>query len=174
MARLDRSLCARGQKKHRGFTMLETLITLAVITIWLLGSANVQPFALRLNKAAQFRTQAVMLASEMAERIEANKIAALTGAYVYTGSGASSSKDCTTANCSASELRDFDLVEWTTRVAATLPNAAATITADVNNPINYTIVVNWTDRRTDQNYGSTGTSEAFSYTATRTVFNDTH
>ena len=164
MGRADRSLRARGQKKHRGFTMLEILITLAIITIWLLGSANVQTFALKLNKAAQFRTQAVMLASEMAERIEANKLAALTGAYVYSGGVVSSSLDCTTATCAANDLRDFDLAEWTTRLAATLPSGTATITPDTNTPINYTILVSWTDRG----------SEASSYTATRTIFNDSH
>ncbi|TMH01652.1 MAG: type IV pilus modification protein PilV [Betaproteobacteria bacterium] len=159
MARLDRTPRARGQKQHRGFTMLETLITLAIITIWLLGSANVQTFALRLNKAAQFRTQAVLLASEMAERIEANKDYALTGGYAYSGGAATS----------------------TTRLAATLPSGTATITPDTSNPIivTYTIVVNWTDRRTEQTYGSTGAGstagvEASSYTATRTLFNDTN
>ena len=159
--------------------MLETLITLAIITIWLLGSANVQTFALRLNKAAQFRTQAVLLASEMAERIEANKDYALTGGYAYSGGAATSTKDCTTATCLATELRAFDLAEWTTRLAATLPSGSATITPDTNNPITYTIVVNWTDRRTEQTYGSTGAGstagvEASSYTATRTLFNDTN
>jgi type IV pilus assembly protein PilV len=159
--------------------MLETLITLAIITIWLLGSANVQTFALRLNKAAQFRTQAVMLASEMAERIEANKAYALAGAYAYSGGAATSTKDCTTATCLATELRAFDLAEWTTRLAATLPNGTATITPDTNNPMTYTILINWHDRRTEQTYGSTGAGsiaidEASSYTATRTIFSDTN
>jgi hypothetical protein len=40
------------------------------------------------------------------------------------------------------------------------------------NPITYTVVVGWTDRRTERTYSSTGSSEAFSYTATVTVFND--
>ena len=165
MTRADRSLRARGKKKHRGYLMFETLITLSILSIWMLGSGSVQTFALKLNKAAQFRTQAVMLASEMAERIEANKLAALTGDYVYAGGVVSSSVDCTTATCTALQLRDFDLAEWTTRVIATLPSGAATITPDTTTtPINYTILVNWTDRG----------SEASSYTATRTVFNDIH
>jgi type IV pilus assembly protein PilV len=181
MARIDRTLRARAQKQHRGFTMLETLITLAIITIWLLGSANVQTFALRLNKAAQFRTQAVLLASEMAERIEANKDYALTGGYAYAGGAATSTKDCTIFTCVATELRDFDLAEWTTRLAATLPDGTATITPDTSNPIitTYTILINWHDRRTEQTYGSTGAGstasvETSSYTATRTLFNDTN
>jgi len=181
MARVDQTSLARAQKQHRGFTMLETLITLAIITIWLLGSANVQTFALRLNKAAQFRTQAVLLASEMAERMEANKDYALTGGYAYSGGAATSTKDCTTATCVATELRAFDLAEWTTRLAATLPSGTATITPDTSVPLitTYTIVVNWTDRRTEQTYGSTGAGsaaavETSSYTATRTLFNDTN
>jgi type IV pilus assembly protein PilV len=161
--------------------MLETLITLAIITIWLLGSANVQTFALRLNKSAQFRTQAVLLASEMGERIEANKRLEITspGAYAYSGGAVTSGTDCTAAVCVATDLRAFDLAEWTTRLAATLPNGTATITPDANVPVTYTIVINWTDRRTEQTYGSTGAGstanvEASSYTATRTVFTNTN
>ena len=39
-------------------------------------------------------------------------------------------------------------------------------------PINYTIVVGWSDRRSDRTYSASGSSELFSYTSTITVFND--
>ena len=70
---------------QRGFTMLEILITLFLLTMWLLASAGVQSSSLQFNKAAQFRTQAVYLATELAERMQANKTAAIAGSYVYSG-----------------------------------------------------------------------------------------
>jgi len=160
-------------RAQRGFSMLEILITLFLLTMWLLASAGVQSSSLQFTKAAAFRTQAVYLATELAERMQANKPAAVAGSYVYGGSTITSSTDCTTSLCSSAALATFDLAEWSGRVTAALPNATVSITdAGVANPITYTIVVSWTDRRTDRTYASTGTSEAFSYTSTVTVFND--
>jgi len=157
---------------QRGFSMLEILLTLFLLTMWLLASAGVQSSSLQYTKAAAFRTQAVYLATEIGERMQANKPAAVAGSYVYGGGTVTSPTDCMAALCSSAALASFDLAEWSARVNATLPNATISITGTAANPINYTIVVGWTDRRSDRTYSATGTSEAFSYTSTITVFND--
>lgn len=159
--------------RQRGFTMLEILITLFLLTMWLLASAGVQSSSLQFNKSAQFRTQAVYLATELAERMQANRTAAVAGTYVYSGGGdaGTTPANCTSALCSPGELAVFDLAEWNGRVTAVLPNASVTVsTAAVANPITYTIVISWSDRRTDRTYASTGTAESFSYTATKTLY----
>jgi len=158
---------------QRGFSMLEILVTLFLLTMWLLASAGVQSSPLQFNKAAQFRTQAVYLATELVERMQANKSAAVTGSYVFSGSGSSGSADCTTALCQPDDLAAFDLAEWSGRVASALPGGSATITAaGAANPITYTIVISWSDRRTDRTYSDTSsTTESFSYTTNATLFN---
>lgn len=159
-----------GACGQRGFTMLEILITLFLLAMWLLSSAGVQSSSLQFTKAAQFRTQAVYLATELGERMQAKLSAAVAGSYQYSGGG-TIVKDCTTATCLHNELADFDLAEWNGRVTAALPNATVSITtAGAANPITYTIVVSWTDRRTDRTYSTAGTSESFSYTATKSLF----
>lgn len=156
-----------------GFSMLEILITLFLLTMWLLASAGVQTSSLQYTKAASFRTQAVYLATDLGERMQANKTAAVAGSYTSSGAATSSGTDCTTAVCTSSQLATFDLAEWGGRVTAALPNATFTIQpVAIANPITYTIVVSWTDRRTERTYGSSGSNETFSYTATVTVFND--
>jgi len=160
-------------RRARGFSMLEILITLFLLTMWLLASAGVQTSSLQYTKAAAFRTQAVYLATELGERMQANKPAAVAGSYSYSGGTTSSGTNCTTALCTSGQLAAFDIAEWSGRVNAALPNATITVTpAAVANPITYTIFVGWTDRRTDRTYSSTGSNEAFSYTATVIVFND--
>jgi len=152
--------------------MFETLITLLIIALWLVSAAGVQTFSVRLTKSAQFRTQAVLLASEIGERMEANKSAATIGAYGLSGAAAAAPKDCTTALCTSTELAQWDLAEWSTRVAAALPNATATITAQsIANPISYTIVLSWDDRRGEQAYSTAATVERFTYTSVKTTFN---
>jgi type IV pilus assembly protein PilV len=161
------------RRTQRGFSMLEILVTLFLITMWLLASAGVQSSSLQYSKAAQFRTQAVYLATELSERMQANTTAAITGRYAISGTVAAAGTNCTTAACSSDGLAAFDIAEWSARVAATLPSGTATVTPRaVANPITYDIVINWSDRRTDRTYSTTGSAESFSYTAVRTVYNN--
>ena len=173
--RCNRQFESKRARDQRGFSMLEILITLFLLTMWLLASAGVQTSSLQYTKAASFRTQAVYLATELAERMQANKTAAVAGSYAYSSdSPVTVTTDCTASLCSSANLATFDLAEWSNRVSAALPGATMTVTANNagNNPMTYTIVVNWTDRRSDRTYSGTGTTEAFSYTSTVTVFND--
>jgi type IV pilus assembly protein PilV len=157
--------------------MLEILVTLLLLTLWLLASAGVQSSSLQFNKAAQFRTQAVYLATDLAERMEANAAGAVAGSYVLaetalTAEDTDTDDSCVSALCSPTALAAFDAAEWKGRVAAALPSATVTVsTAAVANPITYTILIRWTDRRTDRKYSTTGSTESFSYTATKSVFN---
>jgi type IV pilus assembly protein PilV len=156
---------------QRGFTMLEILVTLFLLTMWLLASAGVQSASLQFNKAAQFRTQAVYFATDLAERMQANKTGATAGNYSYSGPASSTPTDCTTAICSPAALAAFDLDEWSGRVTAALPSGTVSVTPDaVGNPVTYTIVITWVDRRTDRTYSTTGSTESFTYTATKTIF----
>jgi type IV pilus assembly protein PilV len=166
---------APGAANEGGFTMLEILITLFLLTLWLLGSAGVQSASLQFNKAAQFRTQAVYFATDIAERMQSNKTGATAGSYAYGGSSTTTPPDCTTSTCSPDQLAAFDLGEWSGRVTAALPGASVTVTAvTVGNPATYTILISWVDRRNDRTYSSSGSTETFSYTATKTVFDSSN
>ena len=160
---------------QRGFSMLEILVTLFLLTMWLLASAGVQSASLQFNKAAQFRTQAVYFATDLAERMQANKTAATAGNYTSSGDpGGNAPASCVSTTCSPAQLAAFDLAEWSGRVTASLPGATVTVTPlAVANPVTYTIVVSWVDRRTDRTYSGSGSTESFSYTATKTVFDST-
>jgi type IV pilus assembly protein PilV len=168
-------------RRQRGFSMLEILVTLFLLTLWLLASAGVQSSSLQFNKAAQFRTQAIYLATDLAERMQANKVGAIAGNYVIAETTLTDSTppdtcirtDAETAPCSPTALATFDLDDWKARVYdAGLPNVTVAVSANpVANPITYTIVIGWTDRRTERTYAATGTTESFSYTATKTIFN---
>ena len=53
-----------------GFTLLEVLIALMVLSVGLLGLANLQILGLRSNQGAFLRSQATVLAEELAERMQ--------------------------------------------------------------------------------------------------------
>lgn len=162
-------------KVQQGFTMLEVLITLVVIAIALLGTAALQLKAMQTNQGGQFRTQAVFLVSDLAERMEANKAAAIAGSYVLasTDSMPSLVANCASAACTSSALAVFDLLQWKDAVAAVLPQSSWSITrTSIGNPSTYEITVSWIDRRNNNKYEDTsGSGETFSYKATRVIFN---
>lgn len=173
-------LSVPGVKQH-GFSMLEVLITLVIIAIALLGTAGLQLNAMRMNKGGQFRTQAVFLASDITERIEANKAAAVLGAYVVANTAAASvaPADCAAVACNSANLAAWDISQWETSIINLLPPGATwQICIDANSdqicdalpvlatPITYTIIIRWTDRSNVKSV-NTGTI-VDSYTATRT------
>jgi len=159
--------------RQHGFSMLEVLISLVIIAVAMLGAAGLQLNVLRLNKGSQSRTQAIFLASDMAERMEANKVAAVAGNYaqVLTGVATVSPTDCSTTACNSATLAAWDISQWGQTISTLLPQASWSITPTpaVANPITYTIFIQWKDR-SDVSTVTSGTI-VDSYTTTRTISN---
>jgi len=158
--------------QQRGFSMIEILITLVLVAIAMLGTAGLQLNALRLNKGSQSRTQAIFLTSDMVERMEANKAAAVTGNYALTLASAPSAAgiNCATAACDPANLAAWDLSQWGQTIANLLPQASWSITqTTAGNPSTYSIVINWIDR-SDAKTTTSGTI-VDSHTAIRTIRN---
>lgn len=157
--------------RQRGFSLLEVLIALLLVGFWTLGSARMLTSTTQLEKTAEFRSAAVILASDLLERMEANKTAASTGAYVYSGTSSDTPPACSAVACSATDLATFDLAEWQAKLNTRLPSATVAVTSPAaGNPFSYTVTINWSDRRTAQTYATTGTTETFAYAASRTFF----
>lgn len=156
---------------QRGFSMLEILITLVIIATALLGTAGLQIYAMRMGQSGQFRTQAVFLASDIAERMEANKAAAVAGNYVVaaTSTPSTAATNCAANACDIATLANWDISQWENAIIALgLPQASWQITqTTAGNPSTYSIVISWTDRSSVK----TSHGENFAYTATRTVSN---
>lgn len=155
-----------------GFAMLEVLVTMVIVASGMLGTAAMIVQAMRANQSAQFRNQAVIMSADIAERMEANKAAAVAGSYVAANGTVPSvaATDCSVAACTPTQLAAYDLAIWQSQVS-TLPGGNWTITQPVaGNPSTYEIVVGWVDRRSKTTYETAGTTETFSHTSTRMIF----
>ena len=71
----------RNLVRQRGTSLIEVLVAVVVLAVGLLGVAGMQMSALRNNQSAYQRSVAAMLASSIAERMEANRTNAQAGAY---------------------------------------------------------------------------------------------
>jgi type IV pilus assembly protein PilV len=128
-------------KFHRssGFTLIEVLIALVVLSIGMLGIAALYLDSLRASRAALSRTQAVTLAGDIGERIRANRDPA--NAYHCAGV-------CDIDNPPGlNDVADDDIVEWLDAITTSLPaggTGALTYTAGLaNQPDSYAVVVSW-------------------------------
>jgi type IV pilus assembly protein PilV len=157
---------------QHGFSMLEILITLVIVAIALLGTAGLQVNAMRMNKGGQFRTQAIFLASDIAERMEANRAEAVLGTYAVAATSAvgAAATLCDAAACSSTQLAAWDISQWGTSITNLLPQPSWSITQTAaGNPSTYSIVINWTDRSNVKSVNSGAIVDT--YTATRTIGN---
>ena len=124
--------------RQGGFTLVEVLVALLVLSIGMLGIAALYLESLRASRQALVRTEAVTLASSIADRIRSNR-------------NPVNNYDCG-GTCDAGEggnaIAIDDLNTWRTAVGATLPEGAAAITYTApaaNAPAVYVISVSWTE-----------------------------
>jgi len=66
---------------QRGFHLIEVLVAVVILSIGLLGIAALQVQGLRYNYGSFSRSQAVVIANDLAERIYANRPGAEAGGY---------------------------------------------------------------------------------------------
>lgn len=130
-------------RHSRGLTLVEILIALLVLSIGLLGLAGMQTLSLKFNTIAYQRTQATALAYDMADRMRANRQAALDGAYT---SGFGEPQVCGLPSSDGS-VADQDLAAWRNELACRLPQSTASIVD--NGDDEFTLTVRWHEQDED-------------------------
>ena len=137
-----RSLHKRGHslaRRHdRGFTLVEALVALLVLSVGLLGIAALYVETLRASRMSLYRTQAVNFATDLADRMRANRVPA--NAYAC-------GSPCVAAN-GGNAVADADLADWMARIGTALPGGTANVTfvaGTATTPDSYLIEVEWTE-----------------------------
>jgi type IV pilus assembly protein PilV len=151
----------RMSNRHRagGFSMVEALVALVIVSVGLLGMGGLTLTALRESSIALDRTRAVYLISDMMERIRANPDA--EDAYDCAGYASGPTEHgCAPSGaparpCTARELAEDDLARWQTLAHDALSLAGPGIcdakvrylaAASDSEPARYRIELSWTER----------------------------
>jgi type IV pilus assembly protein PilV len=133
----------RLKKPSQGFTLLEILVAIIVLSFGLLGMVGIQAMALKSNNDAKQQSTAVQLAGELSDMMRSNKSIAvgLTSAanpYLianYLGGPNTVTNPpemCTgTSGCTSTiNVASWEVYDWLTRVNNTFPGARVQVCYD--------------------------------------------
>lgn len=121
-----------GRAAQRGVSLIEVLVAVVVLSLGVLAMAGLQLNSLRTSQGALYRSNAAMLASDIADRIRANRNNLATYAIALTD-----------ATPTGTTLRDRDIADWRARLRA-LPAGQGAIAVNASN---VTVTVRWDDSR---------------------------
>ncbi len=136
-----------GVQEHAGFSLIEVLVTLLILSVGLLGLAGMIGQSLKFNQGGYTRSQSTFLAYDIIDAMRADAANAADYAVVYDDSV----HVCVVNPDAADNLVDSTLGCWHERIAAELPGGTATIVNDPDgdNVLEYEITMNWIDRTND-------------------------
>jgi type IV pilus assembly protein PilV len=148
-----------------GFSLVEVMVAVMVISVGLLGVAKMQGLALSSTTNARMRSLAALQAASLASTMSADRTYWAAGAAPLTvnidipgatvaatdatlqtapGGGCTSSA----APCSSAQIAAQDLKDWVTSLNGQLANGTAVINcsaATAASPVNCTIVLQWVE-----------------------------
>jgi type IV pilus assembly protein PilV len=172
------------RRRQDGFTMVELLVTILIVTVGILGLAKMQATAVSNTAVARTRSLMTYQAESLAGAIRANRLFWVTsgslsswpgyqlnsdGSSSNTGMDSTSSTTCVGASvvCSAASLAYDDVVRvWQPQFVSNFPGAQAKITcvsaaggsctANPTTPHGYDITLTWNQKMVAMNKSTAG------------------
>lgn len=131
----------RRHSRYLGFTLIEVLVALLVISLGLFGFAALQAKASQFNQGSYLRSQANSLGYDIVDRMRANRDMALAGGYdvniAVNGSAPA-----------VGGLAQSDLQQWWASVDDALPAASAEISVATDGTA--TAAIEWQQQQADR------------------------
>ena len=129
------------------------MVAMVIFAVGMLGLAGIQALSLENSHSSYSRSQAILLAYDMVDRMKANSTAT---AYAIAVDAAAAEPDaddkCDAAACNADEMAAFDQWQWKVALPALLVSGQGQVVNTAGT--DYTITVHWDEDRT----GATGTT----------------
>jgi len=144
--------------KQRGFTLIESLLTLFILSVGMLGIAGMQLQGLKSGGLAMQQMIVVIKSQEIIERMRSAVITNTSGNVdvlaaanlaLYSSTTAASS-GCLVNECSAAAMVADDLFHWQTDLAALLPGTPTTSVTVAGRDV--TVSIAWMDKGATYTY----------------------
>lgn len=139
---IRKSKWSSNYRRHAGFSLVEVLVSIVVLSFGLLGMVGMQAASLQANKDARLQSSAVFLGRELAETIRGNKnVGILASSNPYVGSFSTSplvvgtpsyclNATPATACTGTTDVANAQMTEWLSRVDEELPGARVDVCFD--------------------------------------------
>lgn len=159
---------------QNGFSLIEALVALIVISIGLLGNASMQALMINNTAIARNRSLAALESEALATMMHANvgywEDIAYLSSFTIIGSTLGNTSlnnltnDCVSTACTAIQMAAYDLKQWGPLVANLLPAGTGNVacSAAAANPVSCVITVSWSE--TNLKLNQAGESVTQSYT----------
>jgi type IV pilus assembly protein PilV len=135
----------RAKSGITGFSLIEVLIALIVMSVGMLGIAGLYVHGMQAGRTSLFRHHAVTLAGDVADRIRANPDARAA----YEAAGADNGCVAGDADCSAAQMAAQDVLLWQQQADDSLPGGQVAVTYNAGVPSVYTVRVSWSEAGQD-------------------------
>ena len=153
------------RRRTTGFSLLEVLIAIVVLSFGLLGLALLQTISLRSGQSANYRTQATNLSYEIIDMIRANRDQ--TGNYNLIRFYNFTNVNPNTGNCAAGAVIagtrwQQDRALWICAVRRTLPEGEGSVTTIAPTPLapgSVQVRLRWLDDRGKSNVAAQRTGD---------------
>lgn len=185
----------RALRSQSGFTLLEVMIAVVIAAVGLLGVAALQLSSLKSTDGSRYRSVAIHLTSDMADRLRANSGGAIQGITVNQGYNRprttradaaynTPKPDCRSVGCQPDQMALDDLADWQARITASLPGGIGVVCIDSGTlgaptfngtaldsrcdgaGVSYAVKIVWLDNR-GETATAVNTNEAYSSFVTR-------
>ncbi|HEU4623284.1 MAG TPA: type IV pilus modification protein PilV [Steroidobacteraceae bacterium] len=120
-------------QRAAGFTLLEVLVSVVILSVALLGTAALTASSLKTTNSSYYLSQSTVLADDILDRMRANIEKARSGDYDI---------DPDTDCADESTMAGFDCKEWKDGLAAALPGGTGSVEYNAADGT-ATIVISW-------------------------------
>ena len=167
-------MSSRQFSNARGFSLIEVMVAVVVVSIGLLGLAKMESLAIASTTVAGARSVAALQASSLAAAMHGDRAywaagtapavvtASITGAGIVitdpTNALSTVGAPCLTAgatSCTPTQMAAYDFQNWTQALQTQLPSSLATIACTniigVPAPVTCTIQIQWSENAVAMN-----------------------
>lgn len=131
---------------EKGFSLIEILVSLFVVSLTILGVLALQGNSLKNNQGAWLRSYADIMSNDIFERMVANRQYAMAGAYDHAlGSSIPSA---------SGSMANIDLNQWLTGLANGLPEGDGSVTCNTQGLCR--VQVQWKDMSVNEDSDDDG------------------
>ena len=157
----SRRQAAIHRRAHRGFTIVEVLVSLVVLSMGLLGIAKLILLTARSTDSAYLRSQATELAYGILDDMRANRQTAVAHGYDTSMTTApTAAGSCIDTACSPTDMALYDVYIWKRRLGVStggaLPLGQGSITTTTTAAATTTavVIVQWDDEAAQSSFGA--------------------